>query len=149
MTSQRRAPKPLLAAFLVLLALLVGGAAARAESGPTYSHESLSQYEAQLKAGEIQSVIVNKRLRSLRVTLKDGTHVFAKYAKKTGPTYYKQIEAKGIPLTYMTVTAAKKEQEKSSQHHKIRYIAGAVLIVVLVIAGVILFMRRRRRDEED
>ncbi len=149
MTSQRRAPKPILAALLVLLALLAGSAVARAESSPTYSHESLSQYEAQLKAGEIQSVIVNKRLRSLRITLKDGTHVFAKYAKKSGPKYYAQITAKGVPITFMTPTAAKKEQEKSSKHHKIRYIAGGVLIVVLVIVGVILFMRRRRRDDED
>jgi hypothetical protein len=149
---------PLTATLVALLACLLCAsltpAALAAKAAPTttqiaYQPESYAEFEKQLAAGQVQSVTINKRLRSLRITLKDGTHVFAKYAKKTGPTYYKQIEAKGIPLTYMTVTAAKKEQEKSSQHHKIRYIAGAVLIVVLVIAGVILFTRRRRRDEED
>jgi FtsH-like protein len=148
MTSQLRAPMPVLAVLLALLALLAGSAAARAESTPTYTKESISQYEAQLKAGQIQSVVVNKRLRSLRITLKDGTHVFAKYAKKTGPKYYAQITAKGIPLSFLSAAAAKKEQEKAPKHHKIRYIAGGVLIAVLVIVGVILFLRRRRPDED-
>ena len=91
---------------------------------------------------------VNKRLRSLRITLKDGSHVFVKYAKKTGPTYYKQITAKGIPLSFLSADAAKKEQEKGSKHHKIRYIVGGVLIVVLVIVAVILLVRRRRPEED-
>ena len=144
MTSQQRG----LAVLLTLLALFAGGAAARAESTPTYTKEDLSQYEAQLKGGQIQSVIVNKRLRSLRITLKDGSHVYAKYPKKTGPTYYKQITAKGIPLTFLSVDAAKKEQEKGSKHHKIRYIAGGALIVILIIVAVILLVRRRRPDED-
>jgi flavin-dependent dehydrogenase len=148
MTSQLRAPKPALAVLLALLAVLAGSVAARAETTPTYTKESLSQYEAQLKASQIQSVVVNKRLRSLRITLKDGSHVFIKYAKKTGPKYYAQITAKGIPLTFLSADAAKKEQEKAPKHHKIRYIAGGALIVVLVIAAVILFMRRRRPDED-
>ena len=129
MTSQLRAPKPVLAVLLALLALLAGSAAARAETTPTYTKEGLSQYEAQLHGGQIQSVIVNKRMRSLRITLKDGSHVFAKYEKKTGPKYYAQITAKGIPLTFLSADAAKKEQEKASKHHKIRYIVGGVLIV--------------------
>jgi flagellar basal body-associated protein FliL len=148
MTSQLRAPLPVLAVLLALVAMLAGSVTARAESTPTYTKESLAQYEAQLKAGQIQSVVVNKRLRSLRITLKDGSHVFVKYEKKTGPTYYKQITAKGIPLTFLSVEAAKKEQEKSPKHHKIRYIAGGVLIVVLVIAAVILLVRRRRPEED-
>ncbi len=148
MTSQLRAQKPVLAALLVLLALLAASTVARAETTPTYTHESLSQYESQLKAGEIQSVVVNKRERSLRVTLKNGTHVFAKYGKKEGPKYYAAITAKGIPLTFLSPTVAKQEQEHAPKHHKIRYIVGGVLIVVIVIAGVILLARRRRRDED-
>ncbi len=148
MTSQLRAPMPLLAVLLTLLALLAGSAVARAETAPTYSKEALSQYEEQLHGGQIQSVTVNKRMRSLRVTLKDGSHVFAKYEKKTGPKYYSQITAKGIPLTFLSVAAAKKEQEKASKHHKIRYIVGGVVIVLLVIAAVVLLLRRRRPEED-
>jgi len=145
MTSQLRG----LAALLVLLALFAASTTARAaESTPTYTKESISQYESQLKAGEVQSVIVNKRERSLRVTLKDGTHVFAKYGKKEGPKYYAAITAKRIPLTFLSPAAAKKEQEHASKHHKLRYIAGGVLIVVIVIAVVILLVRRRRPDED-
>ena len=139
---------PVLAVLLAVLALLAGSAAARAETTPTYTQEGLSQYEAQLKGGQIQSVIVNKRLRWLRITLKDGSHVFYKYPKKMGPKYYAQVTAKGIPLTIMSVDAAKKEQEKGARHHKIRYIAGGFLIVVLVVVVVILFLRRRRPDED-
>ncbi len=150
MTSQLRAPKPVLAALLVLLAVLAGSAAAQAESTgtPTYTKEDLSQYEAQLNGGQIQSVIVNKRLRRLRITLKDGSHVYAKYGKKQGPKYYAQITAKRVPLTFLTVTAAKKEQEKGAKPHKIRYIAGGVLILVLVIVAAVLLIRRRRREED-
>jgi hypothetical protein len=149
MTSQLRARTPVLAVLLALLALFAGGATARAaETTPTYTHETLSQALAQLKAGEIQSVVVNKRLRSLRITLKDGSHVFAKYGKKEGPKYYAQITAKGIPLSFLTVTAAKKEQEHATTHHKIRYIVGGVVIVGIVIAAVILIMRRRRPEED-
>ncbi len=148
MTSRLRVQKLLLAALLTLLAVFAGSVAARAETTPTYTKEDLSQYEAQLKGGQIQSVIVNKRLRSLRITLKDGSHVYVKYAKKTGPTYYKQITAKGIPLSFLSADAAKKEQEKGSKHHKIRYIVGGALILILVIVAVILLMRRRRPDED-
>ncbi|HTY97058.1 MAG TPA: hypothetical protein VMB91_08470 [Solirubrobacteraceae bacterium] len=144
MTSQLRG----LAVLLTLLALLAGSAVAAAEPTPTYTKEDLSQYESQLKAGEVQSVIVNKRERSLRVTLKDGTHVFAKYGKKEGPKYYAAITAKKIPLTFLSPAAAKAEQEHASKHHKLRYIAGGVLIVVIVIAVVILLVRRRRPDED-
>jgi hypothetical protein len=149
MTSQLRARASVLAVLLALLALFATSAAAQAETTPTYTKEDLSQYEAQLKGSQIQSVVVNKRLRSLRITLKDGSHVYVKYPKKTGPTYYKQITAKGIPLSFLSADAAKKEQEKGSKHHKIRYIAGGVLILVLVIVAVILLLRRRRRDDED
>lgn len=148
MTSQLRVPKPVLAALLLLLALLAASTVARAETTPTYTKETISQYESQLKAGEIQSVVVNKRTRSLRVTLKDGTHVFAKYGKKEGPKYYAAVTAKGIPLTFLSPTAAKKEQEHAAKHHKIRYIVGGVLIVVIVIAVVVLLMRRRRPEED-
>jgi len=148
MTSQLRAPLPVLAVLLALVALLAGSAAAWAESTPTYTKESLSEYEAQLHGGQIESVIVNKRLRSLRITLKDGSHVFVKYGKKEGPKYYAAITAKHIPLTFLSVEAAKKEQEKASKHHKIRYIVGGVLIAALVIAAVILFIRRRRPEED-
>jgi hypothetical protein len=139
---------PLLAVLLTLLAVLAGSAAAQAESTPTYSKEALSQYEEQLHGGQIQSVTVNKRMRSLRITLKDGSHVFAKYEKKTGPKYYSQITAKGVPLIFLSADAAKKEQEKVSKHHKIRYIVGGVLIVILVVVAVVLLVRRRRPEED-
>jgi len=148
MIGRLRARASALVLLPVLFVLLAGGVAAAAETAPTYTKENLSEYEAQLKGGQIQSVIVNKRLRSLRITLNDGSHVFVKYGKKEGPKYYAAITARHIPLRFLSAEAAKKEQEKASKHHKIRYIAGAVLIVALVIAAVVLFTRRRNREED-
>ena len=74
-----------------LIALLLAAPAAAAEATATtaaagtattggttvvvYKPESYAEYKAQLAASQIRSVTINKRLRSLRITLKDGTHV--------------------------------------------------------------------------
>jgi hypothetical protein len=136
----------LLALALLPCALLLGAPAARGEATVEYTKESLPQYESQLNAGEIQSVTVNKRLRSLRITLKDGRHVIVYYAPKTGPHYYAALKARGVPVTFLGTTAVK---HTKPVHHKLRYIAGGLLIVALVIVGVVLYFNRRRQPAQD
>jgi ATP-dependent Zn protease len=127
---------------------LVTFASAAEESPILYTPESEAAFTQQLNAKKVESVIVNKRLRSLRVTLKDGTHVLAKYPKKQSEQTIAKLHAKGVVVTVLAPKQAEKEAGKAkSHHHKIRYIVGGVLIIVIIVViGVLLFNRRRRQD---
>jgi len=143
-------------AKLVLAVAILSGAtlisplvAAAAEGTPiSYEKESLAEYEQQLASSQIQSVTINKRLRSLRITLKDGRHVLAKYNKKELPTVKSALAAKHVSVTVLTPTEALNEVKAKPVHHKLRYIVGGALIVVIAIVGGVLFFYRRRRAEE-
>ena len=132
-------------AMLLSVALLVVAPRARAEGTADYTKEDLSQYENQLNGNHIQSVVVNKRTRSLRVTLDSGQHVFAKYGKKEGPKYYAAIRASHVPITFLAPAAAQAEPGSKHPGHEIRYIAGGVLIAVIAIVGGILYFNRGRK----
>ena len=123
-------------------------AAAAAEATIVYAPESEATFARQLAAKRIESVIVNKRLRSLRVTLKDGSHVLAKYPKKQSEQTIARLQARGVAVTELSTKEAERQAGKGkSHHHKIRYIVGGALIVVIVVVlGVLLFNRGRRRD---
>ncbi len=115
------------------------------EATVTYTKESLPEYEQQLASGKIASVTINKRLRSLRITLKDGSHVLAHYAARGEPAVLAALNAKHVNVTVLSPAAAKKEASKAPVHHKLRYIAGGILIAVVVIVGGVLFWDRRRK----
>jgi hypothetical protein len=136
----------LVALAIAPFALLAGVPSARGEATVEYTKETLSQYEGQLNSGQIQSVTVNKRLRSLRITLKDGRHVIVYYAPKTGPQYYDALKAKGVPVSFLGVAPVK---HSKTVHHKLRYIAAAILVAALVIVGVVLYFNRRRQPAPD
>ena len=132
------------AAIIAVLCLALPAVAAAAEEGIAYTNESLPAWEAQLKAKQIESVTLNKFVRSMRTTLKDGRHVLAKYPKKDEKVYLAKLEAAHVPVSVLANTQAKKEAKKKPYKHKIRYIVGGVLIVVIVIGGIVLLLRRRR-----
>jgi hypothetical protein len=67
----------LLACLLSIGALASPVAAGAAEGTTTYTHESFQQYEKQLAAREIKSATINKKVRSVHLTRKDGRHVLA------------------------------------------------------------------------
>ncbi len=144
-----RAPLPRkIAACLACLALFCSLAAAPAVAAePTvhYTDESMQAYEQQLASGQIQSATFNKRIRSLRLTLKNGQHVRVIYPPKDEPKLDAALRAKGVPVTVLSPAEAKTEAAKGPVHHKIRYIAGGVLIAVVVIVGAVLLIDRRRK----
>jgi hypothetical protein len=144
------ASKPLsvLACLLFVGALASPAAAIAAEGTVSYTHESLQQYEKQLAAGEIKSATVNKKVRSVHLTLKDGRHVLAKYAAHEEPKVAAALEAKGVPVSILSKAAADKEARKPV-HHKLRYIAGGILIAVIVVVGGVLLWDRRRKALRD
>jgi hypothetical protein len=128
--------------------LLPVGLAAGAEGTVTYRHESLQEYEQQLAAGRIRAASINKVLRSLRLTLEDGSHVLAKYDKGEEPKVKHAMQAKGVTVTILSHAQAAKEAKKSPKH-KLRYIAGAIVIVVLIVVGGVLFVDRKRKAQRD
>jgi uncharacterized protein HemX len=132
------------AASLACLALLLAVSVAVAASAPTYQPESLKTYEQQLASGQI-----NKKLRSLRITLKDGSYVLAKYPRKQEPKNVAALEAKHVPVTILTPTEAAKQVTKKPVHHKLRYIAGGIVIIVLLIVGAVLYFNRKRQSERE
>jgi hypothetical protein len=136
-------------AYLACASLIPAASAAGAEAVVNYQNESTNTYEQQLAGGQIQAVTINKRVRSLRVTLKDGRHMLAKYPAHQEPTFAAALQAKGVPVTVLKPAEAVKEVAKKPVHHKLRYIAGGILIVVIVVVGAVLLIDRRRKLAAD
>ena len=132
---------------LVCAVMLHAGVAAATTTAVIYKPETFAEYQTQLNAGQIQEVVINKRLRSMRITLKDGTHVLARYAPKQEPATSAALKAKGVTVSVLKRAEAEKEVPKKG--HKLRYIAGGILVVVLIVVGVVLFIDRKRKAERD
>jgi ATP-dependent Zn protease len=130
-------------ALLVLASLFCAGASAAL---PTSESEAV--FSQQLHAKRVESVAINKYTRSMRVTLKDGTQVIARYPKKQSAKTAARLRAAGVTVTFLSKKQGYEEAKKGKKHHhKIRYIVGGVLIVViLLVGGVLLYRRRGTRD---
>jgi ribosomal protein S11 len=139
----------LLSIFVLAFALAATSAAVAAESAVHYTKESMQAYAHQLAAGEIQSATFNKRIRSLHLTLKNGTLVLVHYGPKEEPTIAAALAAKGVPVTILSKQAATKEAAAKPVHHKLRYIVGGILIVVVIVVGAVLLVDRRRKQAQD
>ena len=118
--------------------ILAGPSGARVRR-PISRPARAKRLQQQLAAKRVQSVVINKYTRSMRVTLKDGTRkCIARYPKKQSA----QTAARAAPAGRDGHLPAKKQGDEEAKkgkkhHHKIRYIVGGVLIVVI--------LSRRRR----
>lgn len=132
--------------ILAPLALMIAGAGAANAVG--YQKETFQAYEEQLSSGQIKEATINKRLRSIRVTLKDGSHVLAKYKPHEEGHVRDQLKAKHVKVTVLSTTqgTAQASEAKKHVHHKLRYIAGGIVIAVIVIVGGVVLYNRRRRE---
>lgn len=153
MTATTRA-RALSLAVCAVLCLAAGFATlARADDASiNYESESVSTYESQLSSGQIASVAVNKRLRSLHVTLKSGQHVKLRYKAHEEAKRVAALEAKSIPVTVLNKAEAEKEAKAVPHHHTKRRtlaIVAVVVVVLLIAAGVALMLARRRRFREE
>lgn len=143
-TAIRRVPAALTLLLMALTLLALSAGPAHAAIG--YVHESLPEFEVQLKGGQIREATINRRLRSVRVTLADGRHMRAQYARGEEPHVLSELRTKHVPVTVLNTSQAKKEQGKRPVHHKIRYIVGGVVIaIVVIVGGVVLYNRRKQR----
>jgi ATP-dependent Zn protease len=130
---------------LVVLAL----AASAAPAAVHYVDETYHEYETQLKEGQIREAVINKRLRTIRITLSDGRHVRAQYPRHEEPHVMKQLHSHHVIASVLSEEQAKKEQAAIPVHHKLRYIIGGVgIAVIVIVGGVVLYNRRRRAASE-
>jgi hypothetical protein len=72
------------------------------EGAVAYVHETFPEYESQLGSGAIREVTINKRLRTVRVTLNDGRHVLAQYAPHEEPHVVRELRERHVPVTILT-----------------------------------------------
>jgi ATP-dependent Zn protease len=105
-----------------------------------YTHESYEEFQRQLAAGKIRAVTFNKKPHSVRVTLKDGSHVLAIYPSHDEPQIAAALAAKGVTVAVLKP----KVKAKPAVHHTLRYIAGGILIVVILAILAVLLVGRRR-----
>jgi hypothetical protein len=137
----------MLTALCVALALLASAASAGAAEAVHYTKESLSEFERQLSAGQIKAAVFNKKLRSIRLTMKNGDHMLVRYPKHGAKAAEAKLAARHVPVSVLSAAVANKELREKPKHHKLRYIVGgALLVVIVVVGGVLLVNRRRRRD---
>jgi ATP-dependent Zn protease len=105
-----------------------------------YTHESYEAFQRQLAAGKIRAVTFNKKPHSMRITLKDGSHVLAIYPSHDEPQLAAALSAKGVTVTVLKP----KVKAKPAVHHTLRYIAGGILVVVILAILAVLLIGRRR-----
>ncbi len=136
-------------ALLLALSPLAAVASAAEETTIVYKPIGEAAFQHDLTAKNVQSVEVNKRLRSLRVTLSDGSHVLAHYPKHDEPATVARLKAAHVTVTILGKSTAEKEAKatKKPVKHKIRYIVGGVVILVIVVVGVVLLVNRRRQRD--
>jgi hypothetical protein len=138
-----------IAACIACVALVSLLSSVVAAGATTYTKESSSEYQQQLASGQIQTVTLNRSSRALRITLKDGRHVVARYAFHKKKAILAALRAKHIHVTVLTKAESLAQIASKPAHHKKRYIAAAIVIVVIVLAGAaVFFVRRRKRAME-
>jgi hypothetical protein len=109
------------------------------------THENQQAYEKQLAAREIEKARINKQVRHLDITLKNGQQFTYVYAAHDEPAVAAKLAAGHVPLEVLSPTAAKAEAKKGAVHHKLRYIAAGILGAIVIIVLIVLFVDRRRK----
>jgi hypothetical protein len=138
-----RVPHALTLAMMLLALFALSASDSHGAVG--YVHESLPEFETQLKRGQIREATINRRLRSLRLTLTDGKHKLATYGRGEEPRVRSELEAKNVAVSLLNTGQGKKAHVKKAVHHKLRYIAGAIVIAIVVIVGGVALYNRRKQ----
>jgi hypothetical protein len=142
-----RGLRSIIAALCLTLALLTAAASAGAAEAVHYTKESLSKFEGQMNAGQIQTAVFNKKLGSIRLTLNNGEHLRVHYGKGAAPSLEAKLKEKHVAVTVLSQAAANAQIKAAPKHHKLRYIVGGIaLAVIVVVVAVLLIRRRRQRD---
>ncbi len=129
----------ILAALLLALALLVLAVPAGVAGTIKFSHESYTDFQRQLSAGQIHAVTFNKKAHTVHVSLNDGRHVLASYPSHDEPQIAAQVKAKGA-----SVAVKKVKRKAAAAHHTLRYVAGAIVVILILVVLVVLLIGRRR-----
>ena len=142
-----RGLRSIIAALCLTVALLTAAASAGAAEAVHYTKEKLAKFEAQMNAGQIQTAVFNKKIGSIRLTLKNGEHRVVHYGKGAAPLLEAKLAGKHVPVTVLSAAAANKQLKEAPKHHKLRYIAGGIVLVVIIVVGAVLLVNRRRQRD--
>jgi hypothetical protein len=136
---------------VLALAFALAATAVPAAADVHYVKEDEHAYQQQLAAGQIASATINKRIRTIRLTLKDGSRFLARYPAHEEPRVAAELKAKHVAVSVLKPSEAKSEEKKSSKAHKIlgvrrlyAAIGGGVILIVVVVGGLLLIDRRRK-----
>src|SRR6202035_516405 len=110
-----------------------------------YVKESQAQYEHQLAARQIAAATINKRIATVRLTLKNGQHFLVHYGRHQEPTIAAALAAKHVAVTVLKPAEQVAEAKKTPVKHTLRYIGGAIVIAVIIVVGAVLLVDRRRK----
>ncbi|MFI5037432.1 MAG: hypothetical protein ACHP93_03050 [Solirubrobacterales bacterium] len=149
MNRSMRGLRSALAALCLTLALLTVPASAGATEAVHYTAESMAAFEQQMNTGQIQTAVFNRKVRSIRLTLKSSEHVLVHYPKGHAPALEATLKAKHVAVSQLSEALANKELKAKPVHHKLRYIAGGIVIAVIVVVGAVLLINRRRQPQLD
>jgi cobalamin biosynthesis Mg chelatase CobN len=143
-----RPARLLYAAVLGMLVLLA--AAVPSLGAEEFTREELPKYEQQLAAKQVASASVNKFLRTVDATLKNGEKVVVRIAKGKDDSAIAALHAAGAKVTVLSSKQARsaKPEKRAHTHHKKRdaIIIAIVVVVLLVLVGGFLWLRRRSAD---
>jgi hypothetical protein len=138
-----------LAALCLTLGLLTVPASAGAAEAIHYTPESMATFEQQMNAGQIKAAVFNRKVRSIRLTLKSGEYALVHYPKGQAPALEATLSSKHVAVSQLSEALANKELRAKPKKHKLRYIAGGIVIVVVVVVGGVLLINRRRQRQLD
>lgn len=128
-----------MAALCLALTVLVLAVPAGAASAVHFTHESYTEFQKQLNAGQIHAVTFNKKAHTVHVSLNDGRHVLASYPSHDEPQIAAQLTAKGA-----SVKVKKVKKKPAAVHHTLRYVAGGIVVILILAVLVVLLIGRRR-----
>jgi hypothetical protein len=137
-TAVRRATLAALAAALACAGALGLPGPARA----SLPQESVSAYQAQLRAGHVQALVFHTKSHKLRVSLNGGRKLVVLYPAAQQQQLVRQAEAKGVTVKVV-------HKKGKGAHHKLRYVAGAIVVAVIVVVVAVLLVDRRRKRRAD
>jgi hypothetical protein len=78
---------------------------------PSYQKESEAEFQHQLSAGQIREATINKRIRTIRIVLRDGSRKLAHYPAKQERSVVSELKAEHVRVSILSLEQSTAEVE--------------------------------------